>query len=131
MKKFRSTFRVSRALLAIALVPAALATTSLARAEIQSSLLALESTSAPAAPSATGPTASPAGKRAAHPDVSALLEAAGKGHGPAQRELGAIYDKGAPGTPRDFAESMRWYQKAREQGEVIPYPHTLRAIPYP
>lgn len=52
----------------------------------------------------------------------AYLEAAEDGHPPAQRRLGEIYDSGNSAVERNYAESIRWYQKAREGGEVIPTP---------
>lgn len=52
----------------------------------------------------------------------AFLEAAEDGYPPAQRRLGEIYDSGNSAVERDFAESIRWYQKAREGGEQIPPP---------
>jgi TPR repeat protein len=52
----------------------------------------------------------------------AYLEAAEAGHPPAQRRLGEIYDSGNSAVKRDYEESIRWYQKAREGGEQIPPP---------
>ena len=52
----------------------------------------------------------------------AFQEAAESGYPPAQRKLGEIYDSGNSAVKRDFEESIRWYQKAREGGEVIPAP---------
>ena len=52
----------------------------------------------------------------------AYLEAAEDGHPPAQRRLGEIYDSGNSAVERNYSESIRWYQKAREGGEVIPPP---------
>ncbi len=52
----------------------------------------------------------------------AYLEAAEDGHPPAQRRLGEIYDSGNSAVERNYAESIRWYQKAREGGEPIPAP---------
>ena len=56
----------------------------------------------------------------------AFLEAAEGGHGPAQKKLGQLYDKGNAALRRDYAESLRWYQRAREQGEIVPQPLTAR-----
>ena len=56
----------------------------------------------------------------------AFLDAAEQGYPPAQRRLGEIYDSGNSAVKRNFEESIRWYQKAREGGEVIPAPK-----PYP
>jgi TPR repeat protein len=52
----------------------------------------------------------------------AFLDAAEGGYPPAQRRLGEIYDSGNKAVKRDFEESIRWYQKAREGGEQIPPP---------
>ena len=52
--------------------------------------------------------------------LKAFLAAGEAGYGPAQRHLGEIYDKGSPATPRDYQLSLKWYQKAREQGVEIP-----------
>ena len=53
---------------------------------------------------------------------TAYLAAAEQGHPPAQRRLGEIYDSGSSVVKRDYEESIRWYQKAREGGEDIPPP---------
>jgi TPR repeat protein len=52
----------------------------------------------------------------------AYLDAAEGGYPPAQRRLGEIYDSGNSAVKRDYEESIRWYQKAREGGEQIPPP---------
>ena len=52
----------------------------------------------------------------------AFLDAAEQGYPPAQRRLGEIYDSGNSAVKRDYEESIRWYQKAREGGEDIPSP---------
>jgi FimV-like protein len=52
----------------------------------------------------------------------AFLEAGEAGNGLAQRKLGQIYDKGNAATPRDYQASLKWYQKAREQGVEIDKP---------
>ena len=52
----------------------------------------------------------------------AFREAAEAGYAPAQRRLGEIYDTGNTVVSRNFEESIRWYQKAREGGEQIPAP---------
>jgi len=52
----------------------------------------------------------------------AFREAAEAGYAPAQRRLGEIYDSGNSVVARNFEESIRWYQKAREGGEQIPAP---------
>ena len=54
--------------------------------------------------------------------LKALLQAGEAGHGLAQRRLGQIYDKGNTVVQRDYQESLRWYQKAREQGVEIDKP---------
>ena len=41
------------------------------------------------------------------------------GNGKAAKRLGDIYDRGIPGVPRDYQESLSWYQKARDLGETI------------
>ena len=50
----------------------------------------------------------------------AFLDAAEHGNPAAQRRLGEIYDSGNSAVERDYAESSRWYQKARENGEELP-----------
>jgi uncharacterized protein len=52
----------------------------------------------------------------------AFREAAEGGYAPAQRRLGEIYDSGNSVVPRNYEESIRWYQKARDGGEQIPPP---------
>lgn len=52
----------------------------------------------------------------------AFLDAAEQGYPPAQRRLGEIYDEGNVAVKRNYEESIRWYQKAREGGEDIPSP---------
>jgi len=54
--------------------------------------------------------------------LKAFLEAGEAGYGPAQRKLGQIYDKGNTAVQRDYQTSLRWYQKAREQGVEIDKP---------
>ncbi len=49
-------------------------------------------------------------------------EAGEAGDGLAQRKLGQIYDKGNTAVQRDYQASLRWYQKAREQGVEIDKP---------
>jgi TPR repeat protein len=51
---------------------------------------------------------------------TAYLAAAEEGYPPAQRRLGEIYDTGNTAVKRNYEESIRWYQKAREGGEDIP-----------
>jgi serine/threonine protein kinase len=45
--------------------------------------------------------------------------AARGGNGKAAKRLGEIYDKGIPGVSRDYAESLQWYETARQLGETI------------
>jgi pilus assembly protein FimV len=54
--------------------------------------------------------------------LKAFVEAAEGGHGLAQRKLGEIYDKGNSAVERDYQTSLKWYEKAREQGVPIPKP---------
>lgn len=54
----------------------------------------------------------------------AFLDAAEGGYPPAQRRLGEIYDSGNKAVKRDYEESIRWYQKARDGGEQIPAPRS-------
>jgi TPR repeat protein len=46
----------------------------------------------------------------------AFLASAEAGYAPAQRKLGQIYDSGNGAVRRDYQSSIRWYQRAREQG---------------
>jgi len=59
----------------------------------------------------------------------AFVEAAEAGHPPAQRKLGEIYDSGNPAVKRNFQASIRWYEKAREGGEIIPTPPSPMPMP--
>ena len=45
--------------------------------------------------------------------------AARAGSGKAAKRLGEIYDKGVPGVSRDYAESLQWYETARQLGETV------------
>ena len=54
--------------------------------------------------------------------LKAYLEAGEAGHGLAQRKLGQIYDKGNTAVQRDYQASLKWYQRAREQGVDIDKP---------
>jgi pilus assembly protein FimV len=54
----------------------------------------------------------------------AYMESAEAGYGPAQKKLGDIYGQGNAFVERDYATSLRWYQKARDQGVEIPTPKT-------
>ncbi|HEY8240851.1 MAG TPA: FimV/HubP family polar landmark protein [Kiritimatiellia bacterium] len=57
-----------------------------------------------------------------HGALKAYLEAGEAGNGLAQRRLGQIYDKGNSAVQRDYQASLKWYQKAREQGVEIDKP---------
>jgi len=57
----------------------------------------------------------------------AFLEAAEGGYPPSQRRLGEIYDSGNSAVVRNYSESIRWYERAREGGEDIP----PQKSPYP
>ena len=59
--------------------------------------------------------------------VQAYHELAASGHGPAQKKLGDIYGSGQ-GVQRDYETSLRWYQRAREQGEEIPLPFSYPGV---
>lgn len=52
--------------------------------------------------------------------LQAFVEAGESGHGLAQKRLGEIYDRGNSAVARDYETALRWYQKAREQGVVVP-----------
>jgi serine/threonine-protein kinase len=45
--------------------------------------------------------------------------AARAGSGKAAKRLGEIFDRGVPGVPRDYAESLQWYETARQLGETV------------
>jgi len=45
--------------------------------------------------------------------------AARAGSGKAAARLGEIYDRGVPGVSRDYAESLQWYETARQLGEKV------------
>ena len=51
--------------------------------------------------------------------VRTYTRAARSGSGKAAKRLGEVYDKGIPGVPRDYAESLKWYNTARALGEDI------------
>jgi TPR repeat protein len=61
----------------------------------------------------------------------AFLAAAEAGHPPAQRKLGEIYDMGNTAVKRNYQASIKWYEKAREGGEVIPPPRSPMPTPMP
>jgi serine/threonine-protein kinase len=50
----------------------------------------------------------------------AFTEAAQNGYGPAQHKLGDIYGHGNTAVLRNYEESLRWYELARDNGEDIP-----------
>jgi len=52
--------------------------------------------------------------------VKVYTRAARSGNGKAAKRLGEIYDKGLVGIPRDYAESLKWYNAARVLGEEVP-----------
>lgn len=54
--------------------------------------------------------------------IDAYLAAARAGHGPAQKRLGVLYGRGSAEVPRDYAESLQWYQEARRSGEDVAEP---------
>jgi len=43
---------------------------------------------------------------------------------PSQRRLGEIYDSGNSAVARNYSESIRWYEKARQGGEEVPKPQS-------
>jgi serine/threonine-protein kinase len=51
--------------------------------------------------------------------VRIYRRAARAGHGKAAKRLGDIFDRGVPGVSRDYAESLQWYQTARDLGETV------------
>ena len=51
--------------------------------------------------------------------IRVYRRAARAGSGKAAKRLGEIYDKGVPGVSRDYAESLQWYESARQLGETI------------
>jgi TPR repeat protein len=60
--------------------------------------------------------------------MQAYHESAASGYGPAQKRLGDIYGNGKGEVERDYETSLRWYQRAREQGEEIPLPFTYPGV---
>lgn len=60
--------------------------------------------------------------------MEAYLESAAGGHGPALKRLGDIYGTGKGDIERDYETSLRWYQRAREQGEEIPLPFSYPGV---
>jgi len=45
--------------------------------------------------------------------------AARAGSGKAAKRLGDIFERGMPGVSRDYAESLQWYETARQLGETV------------
>lgn len=60
--------------------------------------------------------------------MQAYHEAAANGHGPAQKRLAEIYNNGQGDVQRDYETSLRWYQRAREQGIEAPQPFTYPGV---
>jgi TPR repeat protein len=60
--------------------------------------------------------------------MQAYQEAAASGHGPAQKKLGDIYGTGHGEVQRDYETSLRWSQRAREQGMEIPLPFSYPGV---
>jgi serine/threonine-protein kinase len=52
--------------------------------------------------------------------VLALKQAADAGSGPAAKRLGDIYGRGEGDVSRDYLESLKWYNLARQKGESVP-----------
>jgi hypothetical protein len=90
--------------------------------------------SSSAAPTAAAPAAKPGGSELdtlyqqalamesggnAKDAIRIYRRAARAGSGKAAKRLGEIFDKGAPGVSRDYAESLQWYETARQLGETV------------
>jgi len=60
--------------------------------------------------------------------MKAYQNSAENGYGPAQKKLGDIYGTGNSSVQRDYETSLRWYQRAREQGIEIPKPFTYPGV---
>jgi FimV-like protein len=58
--------------------------------------------------------------------MDAYTESAEAGYGPAQKKLGDLYGQGNAFLARDYQTSLKWYQKAREQGVEVPTPMTYQ-----
>jgi serine/threonine-protein kinase len=52
--------------------------------------------------------------------VRIYRRAARAGSGKAALRLAEIYEKGIGGVPRDYAESLQWYDTAHSLGEEVP-----------
>jgi TPR repeat protein len=59
---------------------------------------------------------------------AAYRAAAESGHGLAQKKLGDIYGGSSPVVERDYETSLRWYDRARQQGVEIPQPFTYSGV---
>ena len=53
--------------------------------------------------------------------VAELRAAADQGHAPAQVNLGVLYENGRGVGRENFAEAVRWYQQAAQQGHCVVY----------
>ena len=58
-------------------------------------------------------------KGKANEAIRIYRRAAKIGSGKAAKRLGEIFDKGVPGVSRDYAESLQWYEAARQLGETV------------
>lgn len=56
--------------------------------------------------------------------LDAYTESAKAGYGPAQKKLGDLYGQGNAIVKRDYMTSLKWYEKARDQGIEVPKPKT-------
>jgi TPR repeat protein len=52
--------------------------------------------------------------------IELYVRAARAGNGKSAARLAEIYDKGAPGVSRDYAESLKWHNAARTLGDGPP-----------
>src|SRR5215510_12902280 len=55
--------------------------------------------------------------------------AAKYGSGKAALRLAEIYERGMPGVSRDYAQSLMWYNAARQLGENVPVAGTREPLP--
>jgi TPR repeat protein len=60
--------------------------------------------------------------------VAAYQQAGESGHGLAQKKLGDFYGTGNDVVERDYETSLRWYERARQQGIEIPKPFTYPGV---
>ena len=49
-----------------------------------------------------------------------FLAAANGGYGPAMKKVGDIYNKGNAAVPRDYMQSIKWYNRAKKAGVDVP-----------